>query len=96
MKAAARLQSVRDGWDERPAGLEDALLFNRKLWTVLATSATRPENPLPVEIKMNIGNIAVFIFSRTLELMTEPRPDKLNALISINTNIASGLRGSPA
>lgn len=95
LRAAARMQSVRDAWeDEGQGSLEDALLFNRKLWTVLAASATSPESPLPQQLKTNIGNIAVFIFTRTMETLAEPQPDKLTALISINANIAAGLRGS--
>ena len=33
-KAAARLQSVHDAWDATRAQLDDALLYNRKLWSV--------------------------------------------------------------
>ncbi len=96
LRAAARLQAVIDGWDNGTDDLRDALLFNRKLWTVLATSATAAESPLPHPVKQNIGNIAVFIFNRTIDLMEAPRPEKVGALVSINANIAAGLRGSPA
>ena len=47
MKAATRLQAIRDDWDSRSCELDDALTYNRKLWTVLVSSVTRPENPLP-------------------------------------------------
>ena len=95
LKAASRLQAVRDDWTGRRAELDDALTFNRKLWTVLATSATEAENPLPGAIKQNIANLAVFVFNRTVSIMAEPQPEKLDVLIRINREIAAGLRAQP-
>ncbi|WP_075215620.1 flagellar biosynthesis regulator FlaF [Mongoliimonas terrestris] len=94
IKAAARLQAVRDNWDQGRADLDDAITFNRKLWTILATSATRADNPLPPEVKTNVANMAVFIFSHSMRVLSDPQPDKLTSLIFINANIAAGLRGS--
>ena len=34
LQAAARLQAIRDGWDAKQAELDDALLYNRKLWSI--------------------------------------------------------------
>lgn len=94
LKAAARLQSVKDNWDAaRAAELGPALAYNRKLWTILSTSATRPENPLPLPIKNNIANLGLFIFQRTIDIEIEPAPEKLGILVSINSNIAAGLAG---
>jgi flagellar protein FlaF len=95
LKAAIRLQSVRDDWNGRRAELEEALTYNRKLWTVLVTSVTDADNPLPLAIKNNIANLALFVFERTITIMTEPGPEKLNALVMINREIAAGLRGRP-
>lgn len=92
IKAAARLQSLREAWPGEENELYEALTFNRKLWTVLATSATQDENPLPQEIKNNIGSLGVFIMGQTLEAQTNPAPEKLNILITINREIAAGLR----
>ena len=95
MKAASRLQAVRDDWHGRQAELDEALTYNRKLWTILVTSVTDAENPLPQAIKNNIANLALFIFERTFTMMTEPAPEKLGALININREIAAGLRAQP-
>lgn len=92
MKAASRLQSIKDDWAIREPELDDALTYNRKLWTILATSATEAENPLPREIKQNIANLALFIFKRTVDLMIDKKPEQLGALININRQIAMGLR----
>ena len=92
MKAATRLQLIRDDWAGRRAELDEALTYNRKLWTILVTSVTDADNPLPPAIKNNIANLAIFVFERTITVMTEPGPDKLGALVTINREIAAGLR----
>lgn len=94
IKAAARLQNVRDSWSDDVTALDDAITFNRKLWTILATSATRQDGPLPPAVKDNIARLAVFIFSHSMRVLANPDPDRLTTLISINANIAAGLRGS--
>lgn len=96
MKSAQRLQALKDGWSEGIPDLLDALTYNRKVWTVLSTAATEPDNPLPDQIKTNIAQLAAFIFQRTIATQIEPAPEKLSALIKINRDIASGLRGRPA
>jgi flagellar biosynthesis activator protein FlaF len=102
LRAAAKLTAVHDGWPTTSADLDLALVFNRKLWTVFATSATRPDYPLPSALKANIANLAVFIFNRQFEIEKAPAPEKLRALISINREVATGLRtrapaqGAPA
>ncbi len=93
LKAAARLQSVKDNWEQARNELSPALAYNRKLWTILSTSATKPENPLPLPIKNNIANLGLFIFQRTIDIEIEPAPEKLTILVSINSNIAAGLAG---
>jgi flagellar protein FlaF len=84
---------IRDDWNGRRAELFDALIHNQKLWTILVTSATDAENPLPRDVKNNIANLALFVFNRTMAVMTEPAPEKLTALVNINRELAAGLRG---
>lgn len=93
LKAAAQLQAFKDNWSYDEGAIAEALAFNRKLWTILGTSATEESNPLPLELKENIGNLTVFILKRTLEVMENPSPEKLSALININRSLAQGLRG---
>jgi len=93
MKSASRLQGIRDDWDTRSSELDDALTYNRKLWTVLVSSVTRPENPLPAPIKQNVANLGLFIFNHTLSLMANPKPERLGILVNINRELAAGLRG---
>ncbi|PLX45148.1 MAG: hypothetical protein C0605_01325 [Hyphomicrobiales bacterium] len=91
LRAASQLQDIKDNWDERQDQIDQVLMFNRKLWTIIVTSATDETNPLPQEIKNNIGSLAAFIFGQTLRVQARPEPEKLNSLISINRNIAAGL-----
>lgn len=93
MKAALRLQSVRDNWDEKRSELQEALAYNRKLWIILVTSATEADNPLPHLIKQNIANLGLFVFNRTIAVTDAPDPAKLSALVNINRELAAGLRG---
>lgn len=92
IRSAAQIQSVKDNWDE--GSLEAALTFNRRLWTLLVTSATGNDNPLPQALKNNLANIAIFVFKHTMSILAEPEPAKLDSLIAINSNIAAGLRGA--
>ena len=92
LKAASKLQLVQDDWNNRSHELVHALGYNRRLWVILGTSATRDENPLPQEVKNNIGSLAVFIFRHMAELEEVPLPSKLSSLIGINRAIAAGLR----
>jgi flagellar protein FlaF len=74
LNAAARLQAIRDGWSGRSPELDAALLFNRKLWSVFVTSATSPENPLPVSLRQNVANLGIFVFKQTLAVLADPKP----------------------
>jgi flagellar protein FlaF len=96
MKAASRLQTIRDDWDGRQRELFAALTYNRKLWTILVSSATDAANPLPAAIKQNVANLGIFIFNHTLAVMTQAAPERLAILIDINREIAAGLRGPAA
>ena len=95
MKAATRLQAIRDDWSGRRPELFEALTYNRKLWTILVSSATEADNPLPVAVKQNVANLGMFVFNHTLEVMTAPAPERLGVLITINREPAAGLRAAP-
>src|SRR5690349_21794082 len=93
LKAAARLQSVQDGWAARKSELNNALLYNRKLWSIFLTSVTSAEHPLPVAIRQNVANIGLFVMKQTLAIAGDPQREHLNSLININRELAAGLLG---
>lgn len=93
--AAQQLAVIRDSWDAKQFELGPALLNNRKLWSVLMASVTRPENPLPAALRQNVANIGIFVMKQTVSVMDDPKPEKLGSLISINRELAAGLLGRP-
>lgn len=92
LKAAARLQAVIESWDKDKAGLTDALLYNRKLWTVFLGSAMSADNPLPTEIRQNVANLGMYIMSQTIAVSANPRIEVISSLVTINRELAAGLR----
>jgi len=93
LNAAARLQAVRDGWDNTRPDLNAALMFNRKLWSIFVTSATNAENPLPAQVRQNVANLGLFVFKQTMNILANPKPETLGSLIRINREVAAGLLG---
>ena len=89
--AAQQLAVVRDAWNDKQLELGAALLNNRKLWSVLLATVTRPENPLPAALRQNVANIGIFVMKQTVDLMNDPKPEKLGSLININRELAAGL-----
>ena len=95
LQAALRLQRVRDGWEPNNTGdLDDALRYNRMLWTIFISTVTKAENPLPQAIRQNIANLGIFVMKHTISILAEPKPEKISPLIDINRNLAAGLSGN--
>jgi flagellar protein FlaF len=93
LKAASKLQDVVDRWDSSSARINEALMFNRKLWTIFLTEAVNDENPQGIELRQSIVNIGTFVMTRTVELQLNPEREALKPLIDINRNLAAGLSG---
>jgi flagellar protein FlaF len=96
MKAAASIQRVKDEWATGTQDdLKTALTFNRKLWTIFMASVTKEDSHLPKEIRQNIANLGLFILNETREILLEPvpEPQRLDILVRLNRQIATGLRG---
>ena len=93
-KAARKLKVCQDRWDtaERDEILEDALKFNQRIWSIFQSELSAEDNPLPKKMRLGILRLSAFIDKRIFETMAEPSPDKLNIIIDINNNLASGLR----
>jgi flagellar biosynthesis activator protein FlaF len=91
LRAASRLQAVHDDWENGKVSLDQALHFNRKLWTIFLTSVTNNENPLPAEIRQNVANLGIFVINQTLNVMGNPQRERLPSLININRELAAGL-----
>ena len=96
IKSAARLQTIKDNWDSKKDELDAALTINRKIWTILVSAVSSEESQLPLDIKRNIVGLGMFIFNHTIALTAQHEidPKKLEVLVNINRQIASGLRTS--
>jgi flagellar biosynthesis activator protein FlaF len=86
------LQAVHESWREKPVGLNEAITYNRKLWTVFIDAVLKDDNQLPLPVRQNIVNLGMFVMGETFSLMTKPKPDHLLSLIKINRELAAGLR----
>ena len=93
LKAARQLKDVQTNWSGSDRALQNALLFNRRLWSIFMSAADSNDNQQPMQIRQNIANIGVFVMKQTVEMQINPDPAKLKSLIDINCNIAAGLSG---
>ena len=92
MKAARKLQDAANLGASLET-IDEALMFNRKLWSIFVSDALRDENPQSIEIRQNIANIGIFVMTQSAALQLKPEPARLKSLIDINRNIAAGLSG---
>lgn len=97
-KAALKLKKCQNNWDadDREIELDAALKFNQRIWTIFQGELIKEENPLPINFKRDILSLSAFVDKRIFETMAYPEPDKLTVMISINNNLAAGLRSAPA
>jgi flagellar biosynthesis activator protein FlaF len=93
LSAASRLQAIHDDWDAKHGELRDALLYNRKLWTIFLAAVTKDDHPLPASIRQNVANLGIFVMNHTVLLTQEPARERLPVLVTINRELAAGLQG---
>ena len=96
-RSANMLKECQNRWGEEghESRLDTAVRFNQKVWTFFQTELSEPENPLPKEIRENLLNLSIFIDSRLIDVLINPAPELLSAVININVNIAAGLMDKP-
>ena len=93
LKAARKLQDVMANWATTDEGLEEALMFNRKLWSIFLGDAMDDNSLQPIEVRQNIANIGIFVLTQCAALKVKPEVERFQSLIDINRNIAAGLSG---
>jgi flagellar protein FlaF len=98
LRAAAKLQAIKDAGVGADGDAVSAIRYNRRLWLVFANSIGKPENPLPSEIKLNLANLANFIIHHSMRLESDGThaQERVGVLININREIAAGLRARAA
>ena len=91
---ASALNKIKENWEAEKKNLPEALEKNKWLWSIIASAMKEDDCPQPQEIRKNILQLAAFVYKRTIELLGDPSPEKLDILININMNIARGLNGN--
>lgn len=80
---------------DRPAddmlGRMDALDWNRRLWSALASDCANPENVLPEPLKAQIISLSLWVSRHTSAVMR--REEQIDPLIDINRIMMQGLSG---
>ncbi len=93
LKAASKLQWLKENWEPTIAAMEDPLSHNRQVWTIFLDAATDPQSPMPAEMRKNMIGLCRFVINQCMRMLFEPDPKKLDLMIEINQHIAAGLRG---
>lgn len=95
IKAANEIQKLHDRWDEATTeDIDNVLSYNRKLWMVFFDTAAEnpdPSESRPLDLRNNIVNLCNYIFKRSIDVMADPKKEKLRVLIDINREVAAGL-----
>ena len=73
--------------------LNKVLERNRAFWAMCVTSCAEEGSPLPYELRVNIGQLAVFIEAQMRKALVEQNVEALAPIIFINRHLAAGLRG---
>jgi flagellar protein FlaF len=96
-EAWALTTAARKLADAKQSGEKSAILaavrLNWRLWTIFQANLAGPECEVPNGIKLSLLRLANFIDKRSVVLLAAADPEKLDVLININRQIASGLLG---
>lgn len=93
LKSARMMQDLQNEWDQVNAEILDQILtYNRQIWLMFYdTAMENADGNRPNDLRSNIINLANFVFKRSVDILSNPSKEKLDALIQINRDIASGL-----
>ncbi len=98
LKSAGMMKDLQENWDGATHEvIGETLKYNRQIWMMFYdTALENPDGNRPSDLRSNIINLANFIFKRELEILTDPKKEKLDVLININREVAAGLMAAPA
>lgn len=91
-RATQRMKTAQDHGANGFADLADAVLTNRKLWTLLAVDISDRDNALPRDLRARIMYLADF--TREHSRLVLQRKASADALIDINRAMMAGLRNT--
>jgi flagellar protein FlaF len=77
---------------ENHTAVIEACHLNNRLWSTLTADLSRPENPLPNDLKARLISLAIWTYRHSAKVMKgEATPQ---ALIELNREIMIGLKGA--
>jgi len=88
-RAAQLLNEARESPQDRLKAVK-ALRFNHQLWTVLQASLLEDNDEMDASLNDSLLSLSAFVDRRTAEALADADPVLLDALISINRDIAQG------
>jgi len=74
-------------------GRIDALDWNRRMWTALATDCSQPGNALPAPLRASFISLSLWVGRHTSAVMR--REEEIQPLVEINRVVMQGLSGRP-
>lgn len=72
----------------------DALDWNRRLWSTLATDCSDPDNALPMPLRAQIISLSIFVAKHSSAIMRDG--ETFDILIDLNRSMMQGLNPEPA
>ncbi|MGC2063946.1 MAG: flagellar biosynthesis regulator FlaF [Thermodesulfovibrionales bacterium] len=92
--AALKLTECQNNWNaaDREDKLKEALRINQMIWTIFQSELSKGDNLLPKALKSDLLSLSIFVDRRIFEIIADPTPEKLTAIININLNLAAGLK----
>ena len=93
-RAAMNFRVLQKDWIEGTKfnrGLDSAVKYNQRVWDIFQSDWKGDECNLPNELRQNLLSLSVFVRKASLDLLANPTPAKMEVLVNINENIATGL-----
>lgn len=97
MRSVQKMQDLQERWDKvKPEEMDDVLRNNRQIWMIFVDNAlSDSDTNRPDQLRNNITNLGAYVFKRTLDILADPKKEKIDVLIDINREIAAGLMSKP-
>jgi flagellar protein FlaF len=80
--------------DDKFAEKVEALDWNRRLWSALATDCSQPDNGLPAPLRAQLISISLWVSRHTSAVIR--KEESIADLVDINRIIMQGLHGAEA
>ena len=87
---AVKLLRVAEGRGTQSREAVEALLFLRRVWTIMLDDLASPDNGLPESLRASLISIGIWVMKEA-DLIRADKSDNFAGLIEINQSIRDGL-----